>query len=110
MHEKSIEEKAAEAEHLLQAELPGATCVPQEWDERVDCWVKLADGSLIGEKIPIAELSERRVIATRRRLKKRIAGSANSLINEIRGPVRLAAPTAVGTHNPVDDNNYPRDE
>jgi len=52
-------------------------------DRRVDCVLKLPDGSLIGQMISVDELTERRVRATAERLQKRADGIGVPMINEI---------------------------
>ena len=95
MKDESIERKAARAEKLLLVSLPSAVCIAQEWDERIDCFVRMPDGSLVGEMIPIAELTNARVLATGERLKKRFNGSLEPLLNEISSPTKITcAPNA----------------
>src|SRR5262249_48460248 len=47
----TIEEVAEQAERVLSAVAPGAYCVPQEWDSRIDCLIALPNGSVVGEMI-----------------------------------------------------------
>ena len=84
-----IEEAVIEAEKLLSSIVPGGMCVAQDWDQRIDCLVKLPDGSLVGEMIGVKELTERRIRATGERLKKRVEGIDVPLVNEVRGPRRI---------------------
>jgi hypothetical protein len=44
MFEGSIQEVAERVERYVAAIAPGATCVPQEWDGRIDCLIKLPMG------------------------------------------------------------------
>jgi hypothetical protein len=85
----SIENAAARAEELLATVAIGAVCVAQEWDHRIDCLLRLPDGSVVGEMLPLNELTERRIRATGERLRKRAAGINVPLVNEVKGPVKL---------------------
>jgi hypothetical protein len=85
----TIEQAAAEAEKLLSSIAAGARRVPQQWDQRVDCVLNLPDGSVIGEMVPLNELTERRVVATGERLLKRAQGIDVPLVNELRAPSRI---------------------
>jgi hypothetical protein len=85
-----IEEVATQAEKVLLSSITGeAFCVAQEWAQRVDCWVRLPDGSLIGETIAVGALTESRVRETANRLQKRVEGLPIPLVDEIAPPVRL---------------------
>ncbi|HMC92403.1 MAG TPA: hypothetical protein VKI45_08075 [Allosphingosinicella sp.] len=89
MFEGTIEEVAAQAELLLGKLASGAICVPQPWDRRVDCLLKLPDGSIIGEMISIEEVTDRRIRATAERLQKRSDGIDVPLVNEVYSPARI---------------------
>ena len=89
MFEGTIEEAAAEAEKLLAGIAAGAVCVPQQWDHRIDCLLTLPDGSVVGEMVPVNELTERRILATGERLLKRANGLQVTLVNELRTPTRI---------------------
>lgn len=85
----TIEEKASRAEEILSKLSYDIVCVPQEWDDRVDCLLKLPDGTVIGEMIPLAVLTEERVLATGERLRRRAEGVSHLLVDEIRAPIRI---------------------
>jgi hypothetical protein len=85
----TIKEQAAQAQKILTSIAPGAFCTAQEWDGRIDCAVKLADGSIVTEMILLAELSEARIITTGERLQKRLQGLPVTLVNELRPPLRI---------------------
>jgi len=89
MFEGTIDEVAAQAQTLLASVAAGAVCVPQDWDRRIDCVLKLADGSVIGEMVGLDEVTERRIRATGERLQKRADGIEVPLVNELQSPVRI---------------------
>ena len=84
-----IEEKAEQAERILDRIVPGAICIAQEWDDRIDCGIHLDDGSFVGEMIPMRDYSEARIEATGERLKQRANGIPVPLVNALRPPVRI---------------------
>jgi len=87
--EGNLEERAAQAEKLLNAIAPGAVCVAQEWDDRVDCVIRLPDGNVVGEMVAVSDLTESRVRATGERLRLRAAGQEVPLVNELRQPIKI---------------------
>jgi hypothetical protein len=89
MFEGTIEEQAGQAQRILASIAPGAFCTAQEWDGRIDCAVKLPDGSIVTEMVLLAELSEARIIATGGRLQKKLRGLPVQLVNELRPPLRI---------------------
>jgi hypothetical protein len=89
MLEGTIDEVAAQAQRVLASVAAGAFCVPQDWNQRIDCVLKLADGSVIGEMVNLDEVTERRIRATGERLRKRAEGIEVPLVNELRPPVRI---------------------
>ena len=89
MFDGNIATAAAQAEKLLSTIAPGAVCVPQEWDDRVDCVVWLSDGTVVGEMVPISDLTENRIRATGERLRQRADGLDVPLVDEIRRPIRI---------------------
>jgi hypothetical protein len=78
-------------ERLLLEIVPNAYCIPQEWDHRLDCLVRLPDGTAIGEMIDLSELTEERIIETGRRLRNRAEGGSEPLIQEIHSPRRIVS-------------------
>jgi hypothetical protein len=85
----TVEEAAQCAEAILTSIVPDAHCVAQEWDNRIDCFIVL-DGVVIGEMIAHRDITERRIRETADRLRKRQAGEAVPLVNELRRPVGIA--------------------
>jgi len=80
---------AVEAERIAKSVLPDAFCTAQEWDQRIDCAVKLTDGQIAGEMILLSELTEPRIKETAIRLRRRLAGDDISLVNELRRPILI---------------------
>jgi hypothetical protein len=89
MFEGTIEEAAAEAQTLLSRLAHGAVCVAQEWNDRIDCLLKLPDGSVVGEMVPVSELTESRIREAGERLRQRGEGIEVPLVNELHPPVRI---------------------
>jgi hypothetical protein len=57
----AIEEIADHAERILKSVAETAYTNPQEWDNRIDCLIKLPDGSVVGEMISLHEATEERI-------------------------------------------------
>ena len=89
MFHGTIAERASQAECLLVQVAPGAACVPQEWDNRVDCVLKLADGTVVGEMVPLSDLTDSRIRETGERLRQRAEGDDVPLLNELHSPTRI---------------------
>ena len=89
MFKGTLDEVAAQAERLLASIAPGAFCLRQDWDRRIDCLISLPDGSVIGEMVSFDEVTEQRINATGERLRKRAEGLDVRLVNEIESPVRI---------------------
>lgn len=85
----SIEELARDAEAALAALLPGAVCIAQEWDGRIDCLFRTDDGRVIGEMVPVEEISVARIRATGARLACRLSDPSAVLVNEIHEPTYI---------------------
>jgi len=77
------------AERLIHSIAPGAFCTAQEWDQRLDCTIKLADGNVVGEMVGLDEVTEQRLKATGDRLRKRAEGDNIPLVNEVLPPIRI---------------------
>ncbi len=56
----TIEGIAEQAERILASVVPDAQCVAQEWDNRIDCIVRLQDGTIAGEMVSLAEATEKK--------------------------------------------------
>jgi hypothetical protein len=89
MFDENVDCAAAQAERLLVDIAPGAFCTAQEWDERIDCFLRLPDGTLIGEMILVEELTESRVRETGWRLQQWAEGRKVPLVRPILPPVRI---------------------
>jgi hypothetical protein len=85
----TIEEVAAQAQRLLASVAPGAWCQTQEWDSRIDCEIKLPDGSVVGEMVLLSEATEARIRAAGERLMKRKIGIPVALQDELKPPILL---------------------
>ena len=47
---------------LILAEIaPGAWCQAQEWDSRIDCGIRLPDGRVVAEMVPLSEATATRI-------------------------------------------------
>ena len=64
----SLEELARKAEIFLSETVPGTACVAQEWDDRIDCLIQRADGTVCAERVPASELTEERLRTVAERL------------------------------------------
>ena len=76
-------ELAAKAADRLVAIVPQAFCTAQEWDNRLDCSVRLADGRIVGEMIRVDELTTERLEETAERLGRKHAGETVELVNPL---------------------------
>ncbi|MGA8498971.1 MAG: hypothetical protein WB764_26045 [Xanthobacteraceae bacterium] len=85
----TIEEVAEQAQRLLASEAPDAWCQAQEWDSRIDCEIKLPDGSVVGEMVLLSEATEARIRAAGERLMKRKMGIPVALQDELKPPILL---------------------
>lgn len=77
------------AERLVSSIAPGAVCTAQGWDRRIDCTIKLGDGSVVGEMVGLRDVTERRLRETGDRLRRRAQGEKVPLENELRPPVLI---------------------
>ena len=84
-----IEEKAEWGEALLSSLFPGTFCVAQEWDDRIDCFIRLPDGRSVGEMVRLADFTEDRLRETAERLRLRGEGVNVSLMDEVLAPIRI---------------------
>ena len=89
MFKGSLEQAAAEAEELLSRVAPGAVCVPQVWDNRIDCLLKLPDGSVVGEMVAVGELTANRIREAGERLRQRAEGIEVPLADKLQQPIRI---------------------
>ena len=90
MFHGSIHDAAAEAEKLLSHVAPGAVCVPQEWDNRIDGLLKLPDGRVVGEMVAVSELTENRIRQAGERLRRRGEGVEVPLVDAVQPAGRVA--------------------
>ena len=84
-----LEMAALEASRILKETLPGAWCVAQEWDNRIDCKVKLRDGRIVGEMVPRRVLTVERLSETAQRLKDFVDNGHGPLVGAILPPKRI---------------------
>jgi len=85
----TIEQIAKRAEQILAAVAPGAYCAAQEWDNRIDCLIRLADGRVVGEMVVLDKLDEKRIRETGERLRQRSLGIEVPLHDELTPPIRI---------------------
>jgi hypothetical protein len=78
----SIDEISEQAERIVTSIAPDAWCQAQEWDNRIDCGIKLPDGKVVAEMIGRKEATEARFKAAAERLLKRQLGIDVPLQNE----------------------------
>jgi hypothetical protein len=83
---------AEKSELLLKSVAPEAFCTAQEWDNRIDCEVRQADGRFVAEMIRLEEVSADRVLRAAERLQRRTLGEDVQLVNERRLPIYLGGP------------------
>jgi hypothetical protein len=91
MFKGGIDERARQAEKLLSRIVPGAICVPQEWDSRIDCLLELGDGRVVGEMVALSQLTEQRIRETGERLRQHGQGVEVPLVDELHPPVRIVS-------------------
>jgi hypothetical protein len=89
MAQEDIEEVAARAEQWLNMMAAGAVCIAQDWDNRIDCLIRLPDGTVVGEMVALEEVTESRIRATGERLAKRSLGLDVALVDELRPPIPI---------------------
>lgn len=85
----TIEETAHQAEEILRSIAEETYCVPQEWDNRIDCLIKLPDGRVFGEMVSLRDANEKRIREAGERLKRKARGEDVILVNELRSPIRI---------------------
>jgi hypothetical protein len=86
----TIEEVAEQAQRILASMAPGTWCQAQEWDGRIDCGIKLPDGSVVAEMILLRDATEARIKEAGERLLKRQKGIAVALHNELPPPILIS--------------------
>jgi hypothetical protein len=79
------------AERLVSSIAPGAMCTAQEWDHRIECTLKLEDGTMVGEMIGLRDLTEDRLKEAGDRLRRLAEGEDVQLVDAVRPP-RLMRP------------------
>ena len=58
---------------------------------QIDCMLRLPGGSVVGEMVPMSELTENRIRAAGKRLRQRAEGRNVQLVNELRPPIRIVS-------------------
>jgi hypothetical protein len=86
----TIEEIAEQAERILASVASDTWCVAQEWDGRIDCGIKMPDGSIAAEMILLSSATEARIKEAGERLLKRQQGIDVVLLNELPPPILLS--------------------
>jgi hypothetical protein len=86
----TIEEVAEQAERILASIALDTWCVTQEWDDRIDCGIKMPDGSIAAEMILLRDATEERIREAGERLLKRQQGIAVVLRNELPPPILIS--------------------
>ena len=90
----SIDEISEQAEQIVTAIAPDAWCQAQEWDNRIDCGIKLPDGKVVAEMIGLTEATEARFKAAAERLLNRQQGIDVPLQNELPAPILITRENA----------------
>jgi hypothetical protein len=75
---------------ILVSIVEGAFCTVQEWDNRIDCCLKLDDGTIVGEMVSLSGLNAQVIQAVGARLKLRRSDVSFKLQNELSPPVRIS--------------------
>ena len=83
------EQLSKKAEEILRKEAVAAFCTAQEWDNRIDCQVKLPNGTIVGEMVELNSLTIERLRETAIRLRYRHAGEPIALVNSILPPLYI---------------------
>jgi hypothetical protein len=86
----TIEEIVEKAERILKAIAPDAWCLEQEWDSRIDCGIRQADGIVVAEMILLRNATETRIRECAERLLLRQKGVPVSLQDELLSPIRIS--------------------
>ena len=85
----TIEEVAEKAEAILKTVAPTAYAAAQEWDDRIDCLIRLPDGSVVGEMVSLGEATEGRIREAGERIQKKFLGISVLLRDELWAPIRI---------------------
>ncbi len=93
---KTISDIAELAEQVLQSVAPTAFVQAQEWDNRIDCSVKLPNGSVIGEMVSLQHATEARIRDAGVRLQQRLQGIDVPLENKLLPPILIRRGGDVG--------------
>jgi len=78
------------AEDVLCTIIEDAFCIVQEWDNRIDCCIKLDNGRIVGEMVPLATLDSNVIRAVGERLKLRKHNESSELRNELWPPILIS--------------------
>lgn len=87
----TIDEIAEQAGQILRTIASATYCVPQEWDNRIDCLIKLPGGGTAGEMVLLTEATEKRIREAGERLKRKAQGEDVVLVDELWSPIRIAS-------------------
>ena len=81
------------AQEILRKTCPEAWCTAQEWDNRIDCLVRLKNGAIVGEMISLPDVTAARLTETASRL-HRPTGEDIDLIDPILPPAFIGKGSA----------------
>lgn len=101
-------ELAEKSEVLLKSVAPEAMCTAQEWDNRIDCFVRQPDGSVVAEMISLEKIGVDRILEAAGRLRQRSLGEKVDLVNERGLAVYIGGPLEGGP--PIDIDALLRDD
>ena len=90
----SIDEISGQAERIVTAIASDAWCHAQEWDNRIDCGIRLPNGKVVAEMIQLSDATEARFKAAAERLLKRQQGINVPLQNELPAPILITRENA----------------
>lgn len=80
-----------EVRRVLTAAEPQASCAARRKDRKIECAVRLPDGTEVGEMIALRDLTEERLEATGERLRRRAAGEKVPLVDPFKRLVGVPA-------------------
>ena len=78
------------AEEILCSIVEDGFCTVQDWDHRIDCCVRLPDGQVIGEMVPLATLTPAVIRIAGERLNRHMQDRSFDLHNELTPPILIS--------------------
>jgi hypothetical protein len=88
----TAEEAARHVECTLHPILPELFCIPQEWDDRIDCLVRLQTGEVVGEMLSLAEVRDTEIINIADRLRRVLNGEPSTSLRNAIWSARIRKP------------------